>query len=386
MHALPYWRLSGYYFFYFAFNGAFLPFFGLYLQSIHFSAWDIGLLMSLMQVMRLFGPSLWGWLADRSQRRAPIVRLAGLLSLLGFSAFFWLRDFAGMMLAMGLLAFFWSAALPLVETLTFNHLREASGQYSRIRLWGSVGFIAAVLGTGAWLDHVPIANVLWISWLLLAGILGLALSLPEAVPTTQQGPPVSVLALLSQRRIQSLLLACFAMSAAHGAFYIFFSIHLSDHGYSKTEVGLLWSLGVVAEILVFMFMARLLRRISLRITLLACFLAATVRFLLIGWGIEFVVVAVIAQILHGLTFGAHHAASIAAIHQWFPGRAQARGQALYSSVSFGAGGLVGGMISGWTWDAFGAAWTFGISSMFALAGLCLIVFGVRADIVNGDTK
>ena len=379
MHALPYWRLSGYYFFYFAFNGAFLPYFGLYLQSIHFSAWDIGLLMSLMQVMRLFGPSLWGWLADRSQRRAPIIRLAGLVSLVGFSAFFWLREFGGMMLAMGMLAFFWSAALPLVEALTFNHLREASGQYSRIRLWGSVGFILAVLGTGAWLDRVPISNVLWLSWLFLAGILGVALTLPEARPAACSGSPVSVLGLLREKRIQALFAACFTMSAAHGAFYIFFSIHLADHAYSKTEVGLLWSLGVVAEILVFMRMAPLLRQYSLRIILLACFLAAAIRFLLIGWCVESVLLMVFAQILHGLTFGAYHAAAIAAVNQWFPGRAQARGQALYSSVSFGAGGLLGGMISGWTWDALGSAWTFGISALFALVGLLLIFYGLGRE-------
>jgi len=376
MHALPYWRLSGYYFFYFAFNGAFLPYFGLYLQSIRFSAWDIGVLMSLMQVMRLFGPSLWGWLADRSGRRAPIVRFAGLVSLLGFMAFFWLRDFAGMMLAMGMLAFFWSAALPLVEALTFNHLRDASGDYSRIRLWGSIGFILAVLGTGAWLDHVAIDRLLWLSWLLLVGIFGVALTLPEARPATHAGPAPSILGLLREKRVQALFLACFAMSAAHGAFYIFFSIHLTDHAYSNTQVGLLWSLGVVAEILVFMRMAPLLRRFSLRAILLACFLAAVVRFVVIGWGVESAVLMIFAQILHGLTFGAYHASAIAAVNQWFPGRAQARGQALYSSVSFGAGGLVGGMISGWSWEALGSPLTFGISSGFALAGLLLIACGV----------
>ncbi|MCB1941567.1 MAG: MFS transporter, partial [Candidatus Accumulibacter sp.] len=112
MLALPYWRLSGYYFFYFAFIGAFSPYFGLYLQSLSFSAWDIGLLMSQMQLMRLFAPYLWGALADRLGRRLAIVRLAALLSLLGFSSFFAVRSFEAMLVAMALLAFFWSAALP----------------------------------------------------------------------------------------------------------------------------------------------------------------------------------------------------------------------------------------------------------------------------------
>jgi PPP family 3-phenylpropionic acid transporter len=87
MHTLPYWRLSGYYFFYFAFIGAFSPYFGLYLQSLSFSAWDIGLLMSQMQLMRLSAPFICGVLADRMAQRIVVVRLAALLSLLGFWPF-----------------------------------------------------------------------------------------------------------------------------------------------------------------------------------------------------------------------------------------------------------------------------------------------------------
>ncbi|MGE5384276.1 MAG: MFS transporter [Betaproteobacteria bacterium] len=377
MRSLPYWRLSGYYFFYFAFNGAFMPYFGLYLQSLKFSAWDIGLLMSLMQVMRLFGPSLWGWLADRGHRRVTIVRLAGLVSLLGFTGFFWLRDLNGMMLAMGLLAFFWSAALPLVETLTFNHLRGAAGRYSQIRLWGSVGFIIAVLGTGALLDRAPLSSLILTCWILLAGILMLALTIPEAVPEPGHRDAAPLFEILRQPRVQALFAACFAMSAAHGALYVFYSIHLADHAYSKTEVGALWSLGVVAEIIVFMVMVRVEQTYSLRTILMACFIAAIGRFLLIGWTIDIPALTILAQVLHGLTFGAYHAAAIAAVNQWFPGNSQARGQAIYSSVSFGAGGLVGGMISGWTWDWLGAAWTYSFSSIFALAGLVMIACWVR---------
>ncbi len=152
MHAslpLPYWRLSGYYFFYFAFIGVFSPYFGLYLQSLSFSAWDIGLLMSQMQLMRLVGPYLWGTLADHLAQRLLIVRLAALISLIGFAAFFFVRSFEAVLLAMALLSFFWSAALPLVETVTFEHLRHQTARYSRIRLWGSVGFIVAVAASSS---------------------------------------------------------------------------------------------------------------------------------------------------------------------------------------------------------------------------------------------
>lgn len=377
MHPLPYWRLAGYYFFYFAFIGAFSPYFGLYLQSLKFSAWDIGLLMSQMQLMRLFGPNLWGWLADHSGRRLAIVRLAGAISLAGFTAFFWLDRLGGMLVAMAFLAFFWSAALPLVETLTFDHLRSAQGNYSRIRLWGSVGFIVAVLGTGWLLDFVPIDGVLWVCWSVLAGILACAGVLPEAGEPSHHRESLPIADILRQPRVRALLAACFAMSAAHGALYVFYSIHLADHHYSKFEVGALWSLGVVAEIGIFLIMGRLARRYSLRAILAACFAAAVLRFLLIGWAVDVVAVAVFAQLLHGLTFGAYHAAAIAAVNQWFPGRAQGRGQALYSSISFGAGGLLGGLISGWIWEPLGAGWTYSLSAAFALAGLGLVLAWVR---------
>ncbi|PKO89217.1 MAG: MFS transporter [Betaproteobacteria bacterium HGW-Betaproteobacteria-12] len=377
MHALPYWRLSGYYFFYFAFIGAFSPYFGLYLQSLSFSAWDIGLLMSQMQLMRMFGPNLWGWLADHYGRRMQIIRLAGIIALAGFTAFFWLDRLPGMLVAMAILAFFWSAALPLVETLTFDHLREQRGRYSRIRLWGSIGFIVAVMGTGALLDLAPPVGVLWVCWGILFGILACGLLVPEAVaaPHARDGQPIGDI--LRQPRVAALMAACFAMSAAHGAFYVFYSIHLAAHGYSKTEVGMLWSLGVLAEIVVFLWMSDLARRFSLRTILLACFAAAVLRFLLMGWGVAWVLVMVLVQLLHGLTFGAYHASAIAAVNAWFPGKAQGRGQALYSSLSFGAGGLLGGLISGWTWDAWGAGWTFTLGALFGALGFLLIWAWVR---------
>lgn len=378
MHVLPYWRLSGYYFFYFAFIGAFSPYFGLYLQSLNFSAWDIGLLMSQMQLMRLFGPNLWGWLADHFGRRMAIIRLAGVIALAGFTAFFWLDRLPAMLVAMAVLAFFWSAALPLVETLTFDHLREDRERYSRVRLWGSIGFIVAVMGTGAVLDLAPPVAVLWVCWGILVGILVLATVLPEVASAHHAQAAQPIGQILRQPRVAALMAACFAMSAAHGAFYVFYSIHLAGHGYSKTEVGALWSLGVLAEIAIFMLMARLSRRFSLRGILLACFAAAVLRFLLMGWGVESVAIMVVVQLLHGLTFGAYHASAIAAVNDWFPGRAQARGQALYSSLSFGAGGLLGALVSGLTWDDWGAGWTFALSSTFAFAGWLLVWRWVRA--------
>ena len=136
---LPYWRLSAYYFFYFAFVGAFSPYFTLYLQSLDFPATEIAVLMSLMQVMRIVAPIMWGWLSDRLGRRVVIIQLSGIASLAGFLVFFFTTRFEGLFVAMALMAFFWSAALPLFEGLTFNHLAERASVYGQIRSWGRWG-------------------------------------------------------------------------------------------------------------------------------------------------------------------------------------------------------------------------------------------------------
>lgn len=370
--AFPYWRLSGYYFFYFSFIGIFAPYFTLYFQSLKFSATDIAVLMSLMQVMRVIAPTLWGWLADRLGARIPIIRLAGIASLLGFSTFFFTQSFAGIFVGMASMAFFWSAALPLAEALTFSHLQGTSRAYGRIRVWGSAGFVVVVLGVGYLLDFFPIIALLWMGVAVLAGIVLCAFALPEAAPPQHEHPAAPLRDVLWRKEVKALLLGSFLMAAGHGAYYVFYSILLVDLGYGKSLVGWLWTLGVLAEIGVFLWMPRLTARWSLRLIILFSMWVAVLRFLLIGWGAESPWIIVGAQLLHGITFGACHAATVAVINRWFAGALQARGQAIYGSLSFGAGGMLGGLLSGLMWEGWGAALTFSVSAGFALLGaLCL---------------
>ena len=376
---LPYWRLSTYYFFYFAFVGAFSPYFTLYLQAISLTATEIALLMSLMQLMRILAPNMWGWLVERFGGRVTILRLSALMSLVGFSGFFLSTQFGGLLAAMALMAFFWSAALPLIEGLTFSHLGTDTHRYGSIRVWGSCGFIIAVLGLGQALDSVPIEAVLWVTATILAGILACSFTLPESAPPALERTPSSMLDTLRRREVRAVLAACFLMSAAHGALYVFYSIYLVDNAYDKALVGWMWTLGVAAEILVFMLMPRITRRFSLRAILIFSFACAVLRFVLIGWGADSLAILLFAQLLHGATFGAYHAAAIAIVNLWFPGRLQSKGQALYGSLSFGAGGMLGGLLSGYTWDSLGPEWTFTLGSGFALAGLICLVRGWPAS-------
>ncbi|HEX8989008.1 MAG TPA: MFS transporter [Rhodocyclaceae bacterium] len=380
MPVASHWRLSAWYFFYFAYVGAFAPYFTLYLQSLDFSARDIGILMSAAPVMRALAPAFWGALSDRSGRRVPIVRLSALATTVGFVLFFWTQSFWGVFAGIVVNFFFWSAAHPLVEALTLDRLVDRPADYGRIRLWGSVGFIVAVLGLGALLDRLPVAMLLWVCLALLAGIALCAAVLEEAPPRPPHRHSGTALrAGLLRPAVVALMAACFFMSAAHGPLYVFFSIHLVDHGYGKTVVGALWSLGVVAEIAVFAFLPRLIGRYSLRAILLASFALAVLRFLLIGWQVESLPLLLAAQLMHGATFGAYHAAAVTALNRWFPPQQQGRVQAIYGSVSFGAGGMLGNFVSGMAWGPWGAGWTYTLGAAFALVGWMLVWRGVRAS-------
>jgi PPP family 3-phenylpropionic acid transporter len=372
------WRLSAWYFFYFAFVGTFAPYFTLYLQALGYSAWDIGILMSASPVMRAFAPAFWGWLSDRSGRRVPIIRLSALATALAFSLLFFAGGFWAELAGIGLTFFFWTAAHPLVEALTLDHLRERTGEYGRIRLWGSVGFVVAVLGVGVLLDRAPLAAVLWTCLAMLGGIAVCAGSLRDAPLHALPQHAPSLRAGLLRPEVLALMAACFFMSAGHGPLYVFFSIHLVDHGYGKALVGALWSLGVIAEILVFLFLPRLMHRYSVRGILLASFALAVLRFLLIGWAVDALPLLLAAQVMHGATFGAYHAAAVTALNHWFPSQQQGRVQALYGAVSFGAGGLLGNLFSGQAWDSVGAEWTYTIGAACALVGWMLVWRGLPA--------
>ena len=372
----PYWRLSSFYFFYFAFIGAYNSYFGLYLQSLEFSALMIGVVISMMQIMRIFAPYLWGSLADRWGRRTPLIRLSVTMGVLCFIPLFFIERFTPMLAVIAVLALFWSAALPLTESLTLEHLRTQPERYGRIRLWGSLGFIVVVATVGNVLDHAPAIAVLWSCVVLLAGTALAAMVMPETPVRHASHAADPLLPLLRRPEVMYVLAACFFMSVAHGPLYVFYSIHLVDHGYSKTAVGLLWALGVVAEIVVFIYMPQILRRWSLRGLFLFSFAAAGLRFLVIAWGVESLALVLGAQILHGATFGICHATAMSALGRWFDPRHQGRVQGLYGSASFGAGGLVGSLISSWLWLPVGAGWVYTLASLAGVCGFLLIFIGL----------
>lgn len=377
MPRIPYWRLSGFYFFYFAFVGAFSPYWSLYLQSLSFDPVQIGFLMSLLLVTRIFSPAVWGWLADHTGKRVRMLQIAAVCGLISFCGFFFGESFAWIFFVMLLMSFFWSASLPLMEAITLSHLGERTEKYGRIRSWGSLGFVLAVIGIGYALESLEIAWLLWIVLGFKLGIVIFSYQLSDKEIINYTGALGSLKQICARPEVVAFLLSSFLMLFAHGAYYTFFSIHLVEAGYDKGFVGWLWAIGVLCEIGVFFLMPWLMRHFRVSQFLFFSFICAVIRFLLIGYCVKSPEIMVFAQILHAATYGVHHIVAMMIIHRFFHGRHQAKGQAIYISVAYGIGGALGSICSGYTWDGWGADITFLVSAAAALMGLTLIIGRIK---------
>ena len=359
---VPYWRLSGFYFLFFITVGIFLPYWPLYLESIGLGAKEIGILAAIVVVTKIFAAYLWGWVVDHTARRLQVIRIASLLSAITFTAVLPVQEFWALALILLLFSFFWSAALPQIEAATLTQLGEATHAYAGIRLWGSIGFILAVWSLGLALEYISISRVPWLILGSLVIVWLASLAVPHEIPGRQDGTVTGLKYILGSREVMAFFAICFLMLASHGPYYTFFSIYLEAHGYSKSVTGEMWALGVGAEVFVFLFMRRLLGMFRLKTLLLSSLVLACVRWLLIGLLVEHLAWLLLAQVLHAATFGLYHAVAIQYVHRFFKGRIQGRGQALYSSASFGAGMAAGSLFSGYIWNSAGAAVCFSIAA------------------------
>ena len=374
------WRLSRFYFFYYFFVGSFVPYWGIYLQSENFSPSSIGILLSLFQISRIVAPNFWGWLADHSGHRVKWIKLTSFLGLIGFIGVFWAKGFFWIFLIMSALSLFTSSTLPLAESLTLAHLATTDGHYSRIRLWGSIGFIVASLFLGYLIDLQGINILLWVLLITQAIIFFLSNTIPEAKEIHHKKNDLPIWKIIKTPSVVALLIGCTLMVSAHGVLYNFYSIYLKEHGYSSATIGWLWAVGVICEIFIFMLMPKILRRYSLKTILLISLFLGVIRFILIGASPNHFYLLLIAQMFHAATFGSFHAASIEVIAYFFKGRNQSRGQAIYNSVAYGIGGTIGGLGGGYLIQYLGGQLGFMIAAISPLIGFVVIWYGLKLEI------
>jgi len=360
---VPYWRLSGFYFFYFATLGGFLPYWSLYLEHIKFNAVEIGELSALMVATKIIAPNLAGWLADHTGRSLRIIRIASFFAAVIFAGFFHHNNYYWIAAITVGFSFFWNIALPQFEAATLFHLKNEPHQYSKIRLWGSIGFIITVLGIGRIVDLFSIDYIPEIVIVLLTMIWLVSLITPEAKVEIKEKESGGVFEIIKQPEILAFFVVYMLLQLAHGPYYVFYSIYLNQFDYTPTFIGLLWALGVCAEVVLFIFMKQILAWVSLRNILLISIVLSICRWLIIAFYVESAPLMIFAQVLHAATFGSSHVVAIHLVHKYFGEFHQGKGQALYSSLSFGLGGMIGSLYSGYFWDIYGPGFVYSMAAV-----------------------
>ncbi|MEY4277210.1 MAG: hypothetical protein RI975_475 [Pseudomonadota bacterium] len=368
------WAFGSFFFLYFAYVGLVSPYASLFFVDRGFSVIEIAVLMSMLQITRIVGPFSWGWLSDYLSNRIGIIRVCACLAALVFLCIFYLQDYIGFFIWMFVLHTILSSQMPLGETATIHALYKDNSfdkRYGRLRLWGSIGFIAMVLFAGELFQRKGIELYPYVGTVILFSLAAITFGLYEPKMERRKMVRGELFAVLINPDVRWFLVSGFFMIFAHASLYVFYSLYLANLGYDKFQIGLFWALGVAAEVLFFYFQNKVLSRIDSEIVLQGAFGIGVVRFILIAF-FPTTIVLMLAQLMHAGTFAAHHSAATKLLQRWFTGPLQARGQAIMATVSYGLGGTIGGLCAGWIWDLFQPRDVFVMSALACgIAGMAI---------------
>ncbi len=370
---------GAFYFGYFAALGIFMPYWSAYLTARGFNAARIGELIAILFFVRIFVPLLWGYLGDRSGALVGWMRLSIIGGAVAFAGLYVADGFWQLAVVMLVYSAFWNGALPLFEARV---LRDYGPRYAQVRLWGSLGFMVATLGGGYWLaDHLSDLPTLMI---LAMGVAIVAtLYLKESPMPTRPAVAVSLRTVMGRQDVITLYVAALLMVLSHGPYYGFFALYLQQYGYDLRWAGAWWTLAVAAEMLAFAVAPRLLGWFSLKALLQIAFLATALRWLLTAtWATDSGGWLAVAQCGHALSYAVHHTATMGILRRHFGDAAQGRGQALYSSLCYGVGGGLGGLVSGYLWLWGGPTLALGAAAFVALTAWALVTTLLADDFVQ----
>jgi PPP family 3-phenylpropionic acid transporter len=367
----------------FVVGGTQLPYLPVWLDWVGLSAREIAVVTAAPMLVRLAVTPAIAFAADRSgDHRRFLIGLAwaGLAAALGLaqSASFW------PILAIALLfAVTTATVMPLAETVAMGGVRAAGLDYGRMRLWGSLSFIAATFCGGLAIDRFGASAV---AWLMVAGAALTVLAAhalarpvgpcrPQAAADRPRIGLADALGLLRSRFFLTFLLAVGAVQAAHATFYTFGTLHWAAQGISGSWSGTLWAIGVGVEVGLLAFSGAVVRRIGAAELIALGAAASVVRWVAMAFDPPLALLVPL-QALHGLTFGATHVGAFYLMTQMVPERHAGTAQALYASITAGIamGGamLLSGRLyahhGGRTYWAMAAIAAVGLAASLALVG------------------
>ena len=353
--------------FYFGQFGAFLPYLGVFLDGRGFSSKEIGELFAIIAIARIAGPNIWAMLADRTGNGLQILQLGALLTFVTFCLVFFMKGFWALTLSFALMMMFWTAILPQMEGLTLKCVYGHAGRYGRIRLWGSVGYILFAIFSGKMIDVYSTEAPIYICALVLLSLFVATLFLKQPAieknTNLQQG---SIWHKINTPVFYGFLLSALLLQMSFGAYYGFFALYVVDLGYSGQATGWLMALGVLAEVIIFIYAGKLISVFGVKWILVISLLLTALRWYLLAVAAANPAVLILSQGLHAFSFAMTHAASMHFIHHYFGEKFQSQGQAIYISVGFGIGGSIGGYGAGYFWQqGHGAELTFTLAAIVA---------------------
>jgi PPP family 3-phenylpropionic acid transporter len=368
------WRLGFLYAALFLVVGCYLPYLPVWLNWRHLGAGEIAAILAAPLFTRILVTPLIGYAADLAGGRRSIVIALAWGTLLSFLLLWAADGFWQMLCATIVLAVSWTTITPLVETVAVGLLRTGALDYGRVRLWGSLSFIAASLGSGVVIGRIGPEAVMP---LLVAGTALLVLCahlLPRELGGNAR-PTASMLRGLDLtdafRLVRAplfllFLLAASLIQASHALYYSFGTLHWRAQGIPDGAIGVLWSVGVIAEVALFAVSGRVIASCGTARLLMLAGLAATLRWGAMAFDPPLWIMFPL-QTLHAMSFGAAHLAAIHFLAHAVPENRAATAQGVYAAV---VAGLVFGVVtlaSGPLYSALSGA-AYGAMAVLALLG------------------
>ena len=382
--SMNYLRFSASIFAIFLIIGIYVPFLPTWLEGRGLSPEQVGLVFAMALWARIPIGLTLAAIAEHTGRRKPIIILASIGILSGFYVFQFLDGYFALLIGWLIVGTLLTSVIPLVDSMVLLSVNSHNADYGRIRLWGSISFIAASVLGGYYLQGRGAETVLYM--LIAASLFAVIASLGLPTITTQprRAKRLAMFDLLHSKRFVTFILTTATLQASHAALYGFATISWLAAGISESVVGMLWAEGVLAEIALFTFGRKIMKRFEVWQVLALAAVAGIIRWSVLGstaslpW-------LVAVQGLHAFTFAATHLAAVIYISREIPEDQSATAQGMYDGVAMGLVFGVAMFLAGWAYEIH-AAKAFYIMALFSAGGIVGAIALRRAHKSSGPTK
>jgi len=370
--------LKSFYFFFYGAVGCYLAFFAPYLRGLGFSGEQLSLVQMVGPVVGLVATLGWAAVADRLRAATLALRWCCLLALVPLFFLPWARtplQVAAVLLVHDLAA---PALVPLIDSVTFEWLKgREEGNYSRTRLFGTLGGLVLVQGLGLVLSaRGDRPGDIAMPLLLLACVAGYTLvaqALPAAPPADRPPNLRDLRGLGDNGRLRLLLGVCLLHWLCYAPYDLLFGVFLRDLGLPSSVNGLVLAGGTLAEMLVLAAFPALERRLSVGSLLALVFAGSVLRWGLLSSTTSTLAIAAL-QLLHGALSGLFWATVVKTIGALVPARLRVTGHALFAAVVVSGGNTLGYRLAGLGYDQLGGSGRlFAIASVLELVPLLVVL-------------